>query len=113
MPTKEPTTTATAAATITAAAAANVSCKTYDTVRSPFSAKRTPTILKEKNLAPARNMYMDKMNGYYCKGTLRASLCDTLLQTVTELVMPLKEHSLSPRSCPPTRSAPSERFGYW
>ena len=26
------------------------------------------------------------------------------------LVMPLKGHSLSPRSCPPTRSAPSERF---
>ena len=28
-----------------------------------------------------------------------------------ELVTPLKGHSLSPRSCPPTRSAPSERFG--
>ena len=25
---------------------------------------------------------------------------------------PLKGHSLSPRSCPATRSAPSERFGY-
>ena len=39
--------------------------------------------------------------------TLRASLSGTFLQT-----LPLKEHSLSPRSCPPTQSAPSERFGY-
>ena len=29
------------------------------------------------------------------------------------LVTPLKGHSLTPRSRPPTRSAPSERFGYW
>ena len=29
-----------------------------------------------------------------------------------DLVTPLKGHSLSPRSCPPTRSASSERFGY-
>ena len=36
----------------------------------------------------------------------------TLLQTLPDLVTPLKGHSLSPRSCPPTRSAPSERFGY-
>ena len=28
-------------------------------------------------------------------------------------IKPLKGHSLSPSSCPPTRSAPSERFGYW
>ena len=36
----------------------------------------------------------------------------TLLQPLPDLVMPLvKGHSLSPRSCPPTRSAPSERFG--
>ena len=26
---------------------------------------------------------------------------------------PLKGHSLSPRSCPATRSAPSERYGYY
>ena len=44
--------------------------------------------------------------------TLRASLSATLLQTVPDLVTPLKGHSLSPRSCPATRSAPSERFGY-
>ena len=35
------------------------------------------------------------------------------LQTLPDLVTPLKGNSLSPRSCPPTRSAPSERFGYW
>ena len=45
--------------------------------------------------------------------TLWASLSGTFLQTLPELVTPLKGHSLSPRSCPPTRSAPSERFGYW
>ena len=28
-------------------------------------------------------------------------------------VMPLKGHSLSPRSCPSMRSVPSERLGYW
>ena len=44
--------------------------------------------------------------------TLRASLSDTFLQTLKDLVTPLKGHSLSPRSCPPTWSAPSERFGY-
>ena len=36
----------------------------------------------------------------------------TFLQTLPDLVKPLKGHSLSPRSCPATRSAPSERFGY-
>ena len=45
--------------------------------------------------------------------TLRAPLSGTFLQTLPDLVTPLKGHSLSPRSCPPTRSAPSERFGYW
>ena len=44
--------------------------------------------------------------------TLRAPLSGTFLQTLPYLVMPLKGHSLSPRSCPPTRSAPPERFGY-
>ena len=44
--------------------------------------------------------------------TLRASLSGTFLQTLPDLVKPLKGHSWSPRSCPPTRSAPSERFGY-
>ena len=45
--------------------------------------------------------------------TLRASLSGTFLQTQPDLVMPLKGHSLSPRSCPPTWSVPSERFGFW
>ena len=44
--------------------------------------------------------------------TLRASLSGTFIQTLPDLVTPLKGHSLSPRSCPPTRSVPSERFGY-
>ena len=45
--------------------------------------------------------------------TLRTSLSGTFLQTLPDLVTPLKGHSLSPRSCPATRSAYSERFGYW
>ena len=52
---------------------------------------------------------------HYCfmyPHTLRASLSCIFLQTLPELVTPLKGHSLSPRSCPPTLSAPSERFGY-
>ena len=44
--------------------------------------------------------------------TLRSSFSGTFLQTLPDLVTLLKGHSLSPRSCPPTRSAPSERFGY-
>ena len=44
--------------------------------------------------------------------TLRAPLSGTFLQTLPDLVMPQKGPSLSPRSCPLTRSAPSERFGY-
>ena len=44
--------------------------------------------------------------------TLQAPLSGTFLQTLPDLVTPLKGHSLSPRSCPPTWSAPSERFEY-
>ena len=36
---------------------------------------------------------------------LRASFSGIFLQTLPELVTPLKGHSLSPCSCPPTRSA--------
>ena len=50
--------------------------------------------------------------GVWILPTLRASLPGTFLQTLPHLVTPLKGHSLSPRSCPPTRSAPSERFRY-
>ena len=46
------------------------------------------------------------------KPTLRAPLSGTAPKTLPDLVTPLKGHSLSPRSCPPTRSASSERFGY-
>ena len=51
-----------------------------------------------------------KVRGCY---TLRASFFGTFLQTLPDLIAPLKGHSLSPRSCPAMRSAPSERFGYW
>ena len=40
--------------------------------------------------------------------TLRASLSGTFLQTLRDLVTPLKGRSSSPRSCPATRLAPSE-----
>ena len=42
--------------------------------------------------------------------TLRASLSGTFLQTLPDLITPQKGHRR--RSCPPTRSAPSERFGF-
>ena len=44
--------------------------------------------------------------------TLRASLSGTFLQTLPELVTPLKGHFPSLRSCPPKLSAVSERFWY-
>ena len=44
--------------------------------------------------------------------TLRASLSGTFLQTLPDLVTPLKGPSLSPLSCPPMQSVPSERFEY-
>ena len=53
-----------------------------------------------------------QLGNYFGSHTLRASLSGTFLQTLPDLVTPLKGHSLSPRSCPATRSAPSERFGY-
>ena len=43
--------------------------------------------------------------------TLQAPLSGTFLQTLPDLVTPRKGHSLSPCSCPPMRSVPSERFG--
>ena len=39
-------------------------------------------------------------------------LSGIFLQILPDLVTPLTVHSVSPRSCPPTRSEPSERFGY-
>ena len=43
----------------------------------------------------------------YVGTTLRASLSGTFFQALPDLIPPLKGHSLSPRSSPPTRSAPS------
>ena len=53
----------------------------------------------------------ESMKWHSVTTTLWASLSDTFLQTLPDLVMPLKGHSLSPRSCPPAWSAPSKRFG--
>ena len=48
---------------------------------------------------------------FYCGNT---SCSGTFLQTLPDLVTPLKRNSLSPCSCPPMRSAPSEKEnGYW
>ena len=65
---------------------------------------------------------VDVLTGHYnlslfltrllCLSTIRPSLSGTFLQSLPDLITPLKGHSVSPRSCPPTRSAPSERFGY-
>ena len=44
------------------------------------------------------------------RATLPASFSGTFLQTLPDLVTPLKRHSLSPRCYPLTRSAPSESF---
>ena len=44
--------------------------------------------------------------------TLLAPLSGTFLQTMPDLVTPQMGHFLFPRSCPATRSAPSERSGY-
>ena len=60
-----------------------------------------------------KSVWSDRHANLYTLRTLWGSLSSTVLQTLPDLVTPLKGHSLSPRSCPPTRSAPSERFGYW
>ena len=41
--------------------------------------------------------------------TLPASLSGTFLQTLPDLVTPLKGHSLSPRSCPATHAVSALR----
>ena len=43
---------------------------------------------------------------YSFVATFWTSLSSTFLQTLSELVTPLKGHSLSPRSCPPKLSSP-------
>ena len=74
-----------------------------------------PTDKKGKvlpGLSPAgiRSLLTLSENGVGVSSTLRASLSGTFFQTLPDLVTPLKGHSLSPRSCPPARSAPSERY---
>ena len=54
----------------------------------------------------------ESRHGAYHRGTLRTPLSAPFLQTLPDLVTPLKGHTLSPRSCPATRSAPSDRFRY-
>ena len=44
-------------------------------------------------------------------GALRASFSGTFLLTLPDWVMPLKGHSLSPRSCPLTRQHPLKGLG--
>ena len=51
------------------------------------------------------------MHALRYEGTLRVSLSGTFLLTLPALVIPLKGHSSSPRSCPPTLSAPSDGLG--
>ena len=52
------------------------------------------------------------VNNHKGPSTLWALLSGTLLQTLPDLVTPLKGHSLFPHGCPATWSVPSERFGY-
>ena len=60
-------------------------------------------------LVPHETAAISARSVYTIQPTLRASLSGTFLQTLPDLVTPLKGHSLSPCSCPATRSAPSER----
>ena len=57
--------------------------------------------------ATERVLFISTQLGVWVLITLRSSLSGTFLQTLPDLVTPLKGHSL-----PATRSAPSERFGY-
>ena len=77
------------------------------------------TCYKSAGNLPESAMYGSDDQGWrkarlgLCVGlTLRAPLSGTFLQTLPDLVTPLKGHSLSPRICPATRSAASERFRY-
>ena len=71
-----------------------------------FSDKIVPTIpvLRQPLLLYSENVTQPS--------TLPASLSGAFLQTLPDLVTPLKGHSLYPRSCPATLSAPSKKFGY-
>ena len=71
----------------------------------PFS-HETGALITEP-FSPAARAYLP-LHLYRVTPTLRAPLSGTFLQTLPDLVTPLKGHSLSPRSCPATRSAPSK-----
>ena len=58
------------------------------------------------------NYCSDRFSSRTFRPTLHASPSGTFLLTLPELVTPLKGNTLSLRICPPTRSAPCERFGY-
>ena len=63
-------------------------------------------------LKPAKSLIGAEIIGVPVSITPRASHSGTYLQTLPELATALKGHSLSPRSCPPMLSPPSERFEY-
>ena len=65
-------------------------------------------LVEATGAATAALPFLSNSNVY----TLQASLSGTFPYTLPELVMPLKMHSLTPRSCPPMVSVPTERFGY-
>ena len=77
--------------------------------RQPFAA----TTLESWQRPLSWHWHCGWVTAHMLRPTLRASLSGTFLQTLPDLVTPHKGYSLSPRSCPPTRLAPSERFGYW
>ena len=67
----------------------------------------------EQTFAQLRTGFRQRRRSEYSHdATLRASLSTDLLHTLPESLTPLKGHYLSPRSCSPTLSATSERFGY-
>ena len=83
-----------------------------------FKADSTKRLQSRLNQTPSKQTQPNAIRKAVIQGrgreapTLRAPLSGTFLQILPDLVTPLRGHSLSPRSCPATRSAPSERFGY-
>ena len=79
---------------------------------SPISLQDRP-LLRTDSVPSSVSGAESSMEPEVCSSchTLPASLSGTFLQTPPELVTPLKGHSSSPRSCPPTQwSAPSILF---
>ena len=85
---------------------------------SPFHATQTPTShqITLNNPPPHTHTHTHSLvitDSSQNKETnmLQASLSGTFLQTLPKFIMPMKGHSLSLSSCPPTLSAHSTRFG--